>query len=370
MMMLQFMLAFIIVVLVQGAVYRMLALRGLTYSCTILHKRIFEGETNELLEVIENRKLLPLLWMKVETRFSETMQFTKNDNTRVSADVFHRSILTIPPLRRIKRVYKIICTKRGYYPLGSATVTTGDLLGLVSKSLSYVPESGLYVYPIPLPQNALNLPARSFLGDVIVKRFFLPDPFMPAGIRDYVSGDPQNLINWKSSAKSGKLVVQKCDYTSDSKLMVFFNVDYNAESWDNTGPKKTYALEYAVRLLATVLDFSVSYGQQTALRTNAVSLRNKKEITVQPAMGKAHREELFSAMAEIQFVRTRSFHMMLKEASVDVRGFDILIMTRYITNEILAESEALRRVGNKVELLIIPDCLQEQQPPEGGEIHA
>jgi uncharacterized protein (DUF58 family) len=364
------MLAFIAVVLAQGAVYRMLALRGLTYSCTILHKRIFEGETNELLEVIENRKLLPLLWMKVETRFSETMLFTKNDNTRVSAGVFHRSVLTIPPLRRIKRVYKIVCTKRGYYPLGSATVTTGDLLGMVNKSLSYVPESGLYVYPVPLPQNALNLPARSFLGDVIVKRFFLPDPFMPAGIRDYMPGDPQNLVNWKASAKSGKLVVQKRDFTSDSKLLVFFNVDYNAKSWDNTGPKKTYALEHAVRLLATVLDFSISYGQQTALRTNAVSLRNKEEVTVKPAMGKAHREELFSAMAEIQFVHSRSFQMLLKEASEDVRGFDILLMTRYTTDEILAESDALRRAGNKVEILLIPDYQQEQQPPEGGELHA
>jgi len=122
-------------------------------------------------------------------------------------------------------------------------------------------------------------------------------------------------------------------------------------------------------LLATVLDFSISYGQQTALRTNAVSLRSKKEISVPPAMSKAHREELFSAMAEIQFVHTRSFHMLLREASEDVRGFDVLLMTRYITNEILVESEALRRGGNKVEILIIPDCLQEQPPAEGGALH-
>ena len=172
MMMLQFMLAFIVVVLVQGVVYHMLALRGLTYSCTMLHKRIFEGETNELLEVIENSKLLPLLWMKVETRFSDTMLFTKNDNTRVSAGVFHRSTLSVPPLRRINRVYKIVCTKRGYFPLGSATVTTGDVLGLIVKSLSYVPECGLHVYPIPLPKNTLCLPARSFLGMLLFVGFF------------------------------------------------------------------------------------------------------------------------------------------------------------------------------------------------------
>jgi len=369
MIILQFLLAFIVVILLQVTIYRTLALRGLKYSCTIMHNRIFEGESNELLEVIENRKLLPLLMIKVETRFSETMEFKKNDNTRVSAGVFHRSVLSMPPMRRINRVYKIVCTKRGYYPLGSATVTTGDILGFVNKSFSYVPEDGLHVYPIPLKQSEVDLPTRSFLGDAIVRRFFLPDPFMPAGIRDYTPGDPQNTINWKASAKTGKLVVRKCEYTSDSKLMVFFNTDYSAESWDNTGPKKTYALEYAVRMLATILDLSISNGQQTALHTNAVSLRDGKEIVVPPAMGNTQREKLFTAMAEIQFVHTRSYHMMLKEAAGIVRGFDVLLMTRYITNEILAERDALHRAGNKVEILLIPNAIQEESPPEGGVVH-
>jgi len=360
-MILQFLLAFIIVLVTQGAVYRMLALYKLTYSCTMAHNRIFEGESNELTEVIENGKFLPLLWLKVETRFSETMQFTKNDNTRVSAGVFHRSVLTIPPFRRIKRVYKIVCNKRGYYPLGSATVTTGDFIGMYNKSLSYVPETGLHVYPIPLNRSALSLPTRSFIGDAIVKRFFLPDPFMPAGIRDYSPGDPQNMINWKASAKSGKLVVQKCDYTSDSKLLVFFNIDYSSESWDNTGEKKTNDLEYAVRLLATILDMSITYGQETGLRTNSTGARDGNEISVPSASSKRHREDLFAAMAEIQFTRTRSFHMLLREAVEDVRGFDILLMTRYVTKEITTEYDALRRAGNKTEIFVIPDAPDSSQ---------
>ena len=61
--------------------------------------------------------------------------------------------------------------------------------------------------------------------------------------------------------------------------------------------------------------------------------------------------------------------MLLKEAAEDTHGFDILLMTRYLTNEIKAESDALRHAGNNVEILLIPDILQEQQPPEGGESH-
>ena len=349
----QFILAFIFVILVQAVVYKLLVLRGVTYSCSIQHDRVFEGESNELVEVIENRKLLPLLWVKTETRFSKTMLFTKNDNTRVNAGIFHRSVITMPPLRRITRIYKIVCTQRGYYHLGAANITTGDLLGLVNKTIRYKPEAGLHVYPVPLSRSELNLPSRSFQGDVIVRRFFLPDPFMPAGVRDYTSGDPQNTINWKASAKSGKLIVQRYDFTSDSKLMVFFNIDYSAESWDNSGEIKTNALEYALRMLAAVLDMSISYGQRTALYTNSVSLRDQKEVTVPPAMGRKQREELFAAMAEIQFVHTRSFYMLLREAKEFVKDADVLLITRFMTKEMNEECDELRQLGNKVEVLYV-----------------
>jgi uncharacterized protein (DUF58 family) len=268
-------------------------------------------------------------------------------------------------MRRIKRTYRIVCTKRGYYPLGSATVTTGDLLGLTEKYLSYIPEAGLHVYPLPVMRPELNLPSRSFQGDVVVRRFFLPDPFMPSGVREYVPGDPQNLINWKASAKTGHLVVHKRDFTADSKLLVFFNVDYSANSWDNSSMVKNSTLEHALRIMATILDLSIANGQQTALWTNAASLRDGKEISVPPALGRTQREELFAAMAEIQFVRTRNFHMLLMEAAEIVRDSDILLMTRYMTKEIEIEIDALRRAGNKVEVLTIPD-ITEKPSPEGG----
>ena len=367
MIILQFILVLIFFVIVQGVIYHTLAFRGLKYSCTILHNRIFEGETNELVEVIENKKLLPLLWLKVETRFSKTMLFTKNDNTRVSAGVFHRSVFSVPAFRRIKRSYRITCTKRGYYHLGSASITTGDLFGLINKTFSYTPEAGLHVFPIPVKLTELHLPSRSFMGDVVVRRYFLPDPFMPAGIRDYTPRDPQKLINWKASAKTGKLVVQKHDFTSSSKLMVFFNIDYSSESRDNSSAIKTQTMENALRVLASVLNFSISSGQQTALHTNSVSFRDGQEVTVLPAPGGTRREDLFAAVAEMRLVRTRNFYMLLREAAQVVKDTDILIMTRYKTDEMNIEIDSLRHAGNKVEIFIIPDQPTEQRFGEGGE---
>jgi len=354
-MVIQFLSAFILVIFTQALIYHILALRGLTYSCSIMHDKIFEGESNELTEIIENRKLLPLLWLKIETRFSETMLFTKNDNTRVRSGVFHRSVITMQPLRRNKRIYKLICTKRGYYRLGAATITTGDLLGLAHKTKAHSSEVSLHVYPVPLQKTQFNLPTRSFLGDVIVRRFFLPDPFMPAGIRDYSTNDPQNLINWKASAKSNKLVVQRCDFTSNSNLLVFFNTDYSPKSWDNQSETELNTLEGMLRILATIIDLSILGGQKTGLYTNCIGSRDGKEVTVPAALGKKQREELFMAMAEIRFIRTRSFHTLLHEAVQSVRESDILLITRYMTREIDYECKMLRQLGNKVEVLIVND---------------
>jgi hypothetical protein len=120
-------------------------------------------------------------------------------------------------------------------------------------------------------------------------------------------------------------------------------------------------------MLATVLDMSINYGQQTALYTNSVSARDGKEVFVPPANGRTQREELFAAMAEMRFIRTRSFHMLLREAAEDKRGYDILVMTRYMTKEIDIEIDSLRQMGNKVEALIIPDPLSESHALEGGD---
>jgi len=300
------------------------------------------------------------------------------------------------PYRRVKRTYELVCSQRGYYILGTSTLTTGDILGFAEKVRTFDFDTALHVYPVPLPWRKLSLPTRSWQGDMVVRRFILPDPFMPAGVRDYMPGDPLSYINWKASAKTGKLAVHRHDFTADTKLMVLFNVDADANQWTAPNEKQAAMMEMALRLLATILELAVSNGMQTALRTNSIGKRDMNEVTVPPAFGHAQRERLFAALAEMTLKRTRSFHMLLREAigadepvhapapaavSQDslavkaarellkpshggVKDTDILIMTRYLTNEIEEDITALRRAGNKGEVFLIPDFSAGTQ--EGG----
>ncbi|MDR0324510.1 MAG: DUF58 domain-containing protein [Oscillospiraceae bacterium] len=356
-MILRFVAAFALIVIAQYVLFRLFALRRFAYTCALSQNRVGEGETVELCETIENGGFFPLLWIRVEYRFSEALPFIKNDNTTVAALTFHRSVFSAPPFCRVRRVYKIACMKRGYYPIGAASVLVGDLLGLASYALVYRGATALHVYPTPLPWRDLSLPSRLWLGDMVVRRFILPDPFMPAGVRGYAPGDPLNHINWKASAKVGGLLVHRHDYTADSRLTVVFDVEY--EGYILALRDKT--MEAAIRLLAAALDFAIANGMSAALRTNSTGSRDGAEVTVPSGFGRVHRERLFTAMAEMGFKQTRSLPALLQEMSETVRDTDILIMTRSLSKGSSAGMKALRGAGNKVEVFLIPDCA-----PQGG----
>ena len=347
--------AFMAVAAMQSILYRLFALRHFKYTCTLSVRKVNAGETIELYETLENSGFLPLLWLKIETRFNEALYFLKNDNTSVAAVTFHRSVFTAPPYRRIRRTYKVVCTRRGYYKLGASSVTSGDLMGIETSSISFDCHADLYVYPIPLPWQSLSLPTRTWLGEWVVRRFIFPDPFMPAGVRDYAPGDPLHQIHWKASAKTGALVVHRHSYTADANLLVCFNIDAAAGQWAQADVIQSESMEQDVRLLATVLHFALTNGMSAALHTNSISRADGEEVSVSSGYGISHRETLFTALAEMQFRRTRPFPMLLREMAASVNHKDILVMTRYLTNEILAECELLRKAGSKVEILVTTD---------------
>jgi len=357
-------LALTAIAVVHRVLYNFTTLRHFRYDCALSKRKVLEGDTIELYETIENRSFLPMLWLRVETRFEKALLFTRNDNTHVSAGLYHRSVFSAPPFRRVRRTYEILCSKRGYYRFGASTVTTGDYMGINNVIVTDKSDIELHVCPRPLPRHEVALPTRSWQGDMVVRRFILPDPFMPAGVRDYSPSDPMSAVNWKASAKTGGLVVHRRDYTADSNLMVFFNIDESSAQWTYADPMQNRTMERALRLTAAIVDVAIANGMKTALRTNAVSSRNGGEVTAPPAFGRTHRDDIFTLMAEIKLIRTRSFHMLLHEAAGTVRDTDILLLTRFLTKEAKIEIERLRRSGNKVEIYMIPDYIE--QSPAGG----
>ena len=182
-------------ILIQMAVFRAAGQKGITYIRYFSASRAQVGEKLELVEDITARRFVPVPWIRVESRIPSALAFTAQKDLNIEDGFYHRSVFTLMPFRHIRRRYQVTCTHRGLYDLTSVTLTSGDLLGLYSAHRTLSLDAKLLVYPQLKSFSALELPSRQWQGDVTVRRWIQPDPFLVNGIREYRMGDNRRDIH-------------------------------------------------------------------------------------------------------------------------------------------------------------------------------
>lgn len=340
---------------IQSFIFGKFNFRGLKYTRYFSKKSVYEGETVELVEQIVNRKILPVPWLRVESRISPDLRFqSANEERETSEDEqYHKSVFYLGPYSRVTRRHKIKCLHRGDYRLTTVGVTSGDLVnfGSVTKQLDV--SAHLLVYPRLLSEDEMDLPSRKWQGDVIVKRWIMPDPFLVGGLREYRTGDPMRAVHWGASARTGKLQVKTFDYTADPKLLVVLNIQMQEHQWSETMRYEQKVIEYGISLAATLITHAISAGVEAGFACNGqLSIRPEEPVVIPPVLASAQAEQLLSAMAELQILRARNFPTFLEELSA-FQDMDILILTAYDSELIEQGINALRMRGNSVTLNVI-----------------
>ncbi|MCW5936182.1 MAG: DUF58 domain-containing protein [Fimbriimonadaceae bacterium] len=109
--------------------------------------------------------------------------------------------------------------RRGHYTWNRLTVRGSDALGIVTLDKTYTTDSvELKVYPVPLPVPIEIRPQAGWgLTDVEAGRV-RGSGLEPQGVREYVSGDPMRHIHWKSTARTGQLMVKEFESGSGVTL--------------------------------------------------------------------------------------------------------------------------------------------------------
>src|SRR5664279_4020607 len=144
----------------------------------------------------------------------------------------------IPKLRRGERglrTYRLPTRKRGIFDVGPVEVTRRDSFELFRTSRRFGEVERIWVYPRVLGCRALpsgqtrHLEGRSSdnspQGNITFHR-----------LRDYVAGDDLRLVHWRSSARTGKLVVKYNVDTSQPYSVVLLDQRpgrYTAESFES-----------------------------------------------------------------------------------------------------------------------------------------
>jgi len=221
--------------------------------------RVFQGEMVDVrLEVI-NRGWLPVLWMRLHDIVPAAL----------GAPGLFRQVVSLAPHERLDLGYTLSANRRGYYQLGPMVAHSGDLLGSArcqGDPLPHDKDGGgfVIVYPRIVPLRDLGFPSQSPFGTLPSREQIFEDPTRIRGVRDYQRGDSLRRIDWKTSARTGRLQVKRYEPAIALETAIFLNLDGS----DYPVARQGTATELAIVIAASLAAHLVEKRQAVGLITN------------------------------------------------------------------------------------------------------
>ena len=348
-----FILLLVFILLLQSYIYRKFSLKKVKYFRSFSKRLVSEGDQVQMTEILENGKILPLPWVRVETKNDEKLQFYHLDNTKASGQ-FHCSVFFLGPFQKIRRIHHVDCLHRGFVRLYQTSLTCGDLLGFNERFQEIPGEVHLYIAPKIPSDNTIPSSMKRITGELSARRWILPDPILISGIREYQTSDNPKDIHWKATAKTGTLQVKVRDFTVSPKLLVILNIQLSDQVWDQMEYSQQEQVEPYIQQCAYLINWALSQGMEVGFCTNAeMAIPYSSNYFISPLKGGSVAwEELMETLSKIIIQSKINFHTMLdqlKESSITEN--DIVIISPYWNEDLQRRAEHLIDLGNTVHIV-------------------
>ena len=118
-----------------------------------------------------------------------------------------------------EEIFAIPTSRRSVIDVGPVRTVRGDPLGLMRRGVVWGEPQELYVHPRTVP---LSSSAAGFIHDLEGRatRDITSADLSFHALREYVPGDDRRHVHWRSSARTGKLMVRQFEETRRSHLVV------------------------------------------------------------------------------------------------------------------------------------------------------
>ena len=300
-------IAFFLVV-IQMLLYKKYWAKNLHVSVNFRQNAIYEGEEGELVEVIENRKRLPLPMLKVKFQTSRNLGFGVEKGSKTTDQYYRNDIFQVGSGEKITRTLKFKGNRRGYYRINNIDLIASDLFFLNEDSQNQTMNEYMYVYPSVCKEEDFHLSLQKLNGEILVKRHLLEDPFEYRGIREYQPFDDMRSVNWKATARTGDLKVNQKNYTAMQSIRIFLNLD------DEGVWKKENEIEKALQMAMGIAAFFLKQGIRVSCYANGRDILTDEPVEIIGLAGSSQLEVLGKALARLDITKSaNAFVPMFRE---------------------------------------------------------
>lgn len=215
---------------------------------SLVHHRVVVGEDAQISLTVTNPTNRSLPPLEIDIPVGE--EVTTRDISRLKKGETQEIFLPIPT------------THRGIVPVGPAKVLRQDPLGLVSREVSHGTASQLFIHPRTIALMSLS---TGFVRDLEGNptRDLTDSDLSFHALREYIPGDDRRNIHWKSTAKTGLLMVRQFEQTRRSHLMIAVDTNQTVYATDDEFELAvSVAASLGVRAIGDTRELSVVVDSQ------------------------------------------------------------------------------------------------------------
>lgn len=336
------------------------ALQGVVFQRKLDYTRGYPGESLDLQVEVENRKFLPIPWLRIQDNVPLAVapqDETLLQTTHMAEIGALTSLFSLRWYERDRRKYSLLLRKRGVYQLGPPRLESGDIFGFFEQVEDDGPRDYVTVLPQSVPFQTLRLPTGDPFGHQRTRRRLYEDPNQPMGVREYLPEDDFRRIHWPATAHAGNLQVKVYQPVSARVMVICLNVLTLPHYWEGTDPE---LLEYLVQVTATLVERGLQGGYQVGLASNGSLSHAGQPFRVPPGRSPAQLAHLLTALASVTPFVIGSFdHFLLAEAPRLPYGATLVIVTALTDPAIMESILRLKKRGRRIFLL----SFARQAPP-------
>lgn len=181
-------------------------------------------------------------------------------------------IPALPPEAEHEELFAVPTQKRAVIVAGPAVSVRGDALGLVRRTVRWSDPVELFVHPptVRLRPSAAGL-VRDLEGEV-TKTITNNDLAFHA-LRPYEPGDDRRYVHWRTTARTGRLMVRQFNETRRSQLVLL-------HASEDSGYASEPEFELGVSVTASIAQQVLRDGTRVRIASGAGELRTATVVTM------------------------------------------------------------------------------------------